>query len=118
MKVLCVFGAVDIFAREGIATTIKTMCLFGSVENNVPGAEEPDAPHLVVDGFVLFGAVDAKIKRTLKERLFEFANSLRQMLGDQPPVRRQPPSLRTVDAPERDADLRRSEPQNRSITGG
>lgn len=108
VKVLCLFGAVDIFVREGIATSTKTICLFGAIDNNVPGADEPDAPHLVVDGLVLFGAVDAKIKRTMKERLFEFANSLRQMFSDQPPVRRRPPhNLRPVDVAERDADQRR-----------
>src|SRR5690606_10745470 len=101
--VLCLFGGVDIFVRDGVATSVKTICLFGGVDNNVPGADDPDAPHLVIEGFVLFGAVDAKIKRTMKERLFEFANGLRQLFSDQPPARRPPPGLRPVDGPERGA---------------
>ena len=81
----------------------------------MPGAEERGAPHLVVEGLVLFGAVDAKIKRTMKERLFEFANSLREMFSDQPRARGRSPHLWPVDGPEHDVDARREpiEPQER-----
>jgi hypothetical protein len=90
VKVFCLFGAVDLFVREGVGTSVKTICLFGAVDNNVPATEDRNAPRLVVEGLVLFGAIDAKIKRTLKERLFEFANSLRQMMGGSAPREQSP----------------------------
>lgn len=89
VKVLCLFGAVDLFVREGIGASVKTICLFGAVDNNVPATDDRNAPRLVVEGLVLFGAIDAKIKRTLKERLFAFANTLRQMMSS-PPRERSP----------------------------
>jgi hypothetical protein len=88
LKVLCLFGAVDIFVRDDISTSINTICVFGAVDNDVPATTDPTAPRLEVEGLVLFGAIDAKIKKTLKERLFEFADALRQMLGAAPAARR------------------------------
>jgi hypothetical protein len=84
VKLLCVFGAVDIFVREDVNTTIKTFCVFGAVDNQVPASEDRAATNLVVEGFVLFGAVDAKIRRTLKERLVQFAGGLRALFSAQP----------------------------------
>jgi hypothetical protein len=88
LKVLCLFGAVDIFVRDDISTAINTICVFGAIDNDVPATSDPTAPRLEVDGLVLFGAIDAKIKKTLKERLFEFADALRQMFGAAPAAER------------------------------
>lgn len=89
VKMLCIFGAVDIFVRDDVSTTVKTLCVFGAIDNKVPATDNPDPSKLVIEGLVLFGAVDAKIKRTLKERLFEFADGLRTMFSQgSPPKRR------------------------------
>ncbi|HEY8521512.1 MAG TPA: LiaF domain-containing protein [Gammaproteobacteria bacterium] len=82
VELFCLFGAVDIFVPGNVSTTVKTFCAFGAVENKVPATEDPDAPRLIVEGLVLFGAADAKIKRTVKERLLEFAYTIRAMFVD------------------------------------
>ena len=48
---------------------------------------DPNAPLLVIDGFCLFGGVDIRVKKTPKERLYEFADQLRAMFDPQPPRR-------------------------------
>ncbi len=84
VRMLCLFGAVDIFVREDVNTTLKTLCLLGAVDNKVPASASPDPAKLAVEGLVLCGAVGAKIKRTLKERLLKFAGDLRAVFGAAP----------------------------------
>jgi len=81
VSILCLFGGIDLFVPEGVRMVVKTFAIFGGVSNKAPTCEEPSAPTIVVEGLVLFGGVDVKIKRTLKERLLQFANSLRSMFG-------------------------------------
>ncbi|HEX6998462.1 MAG TPA: DUF1707 domain-containing protein [Gammaproteobacteria bacterium] len=87
VKLFCLFGAVDIFVRDNVSTTVKTFCTFGAVENNVPATQDPDCPRLIVEGLVLFGAADAKIKRTFKERLLDFAATVRAMFAESTPAK-------------------------------
>ncbi|HEX7038011.1 MAG TPA: DUF1707 domain-containing protein [Pseudomonadales bacterium] len=86
VRVLCMFGGVDVFVPEGANVTVKTFNILGGTANKVPRAPVPDAPRIVIEGLVMFGGVDVKVKRTLKERMLEFADSLRSLVG-QAPVR-------------------------------
>ncbi|MGD9211139.1 MAG: DUF1707 domain-containing protein [Desulfobacteraceae bacterium] len=81
IKVTCLFGGADIFAPEGINVITKVICIFGGVDNTMPSSLSPDAPVIVVEGFVIFGGVSIKLKKTFKERLSSFANSLKRMIG-------------------------------------
>lgn len=87
VKVFCLFGAIDIFVRADVSTSVKTICVFGAVDNKVPASEDRSTAQLTVEGLVLFGAMDAKIKTTLKDRLLEFAGTLRQMFAAETPPR-------------------------------
>lgn len=86
VRVLCLFGGVDVFVPEGVNATVKTFNILGGSANKAPRALDPDAPRIVIEGLVMFGGVDVKVKRTLKERMLEFADSLRALVG-QAPVR-------------------------------
>ena len=81
VSILCVFGGIDLYVPEGVNMVVKTFSIFGGVSNKAPTSEDPSAPTVVVEGLVLFGGVDVRIKRTFKERLLQFADSLRSVFG-------------------------------------
>jgi hypothetical protein len=81
IKVFCLLGGVDIGVPEGINTTVKASCFLGGVDNSAPHTGDPAAPQLVVEGFVLLGGVDVKLKRTLRERVLAFADGVRAMFN-------------------------------------
>ncbi len=81
----CLFGGVDVRVREGLRTVSKAVCIFGGVDNRGPSTADVNAPLLVVEGLVLFGGIDIKLKKTPKQHLQEFANQLRTMFNAEPP---------------------------------
>jgi hypothetical protein len=80
IDLLCLFGGVDIKVPEGLHTTMKAVTIFGGAGNKAPACTDSDAPRLVVDGLVMFGGADVKLKRTVKERALELANRFRTSL--------------------------------------
>jgi hypothetical protein len=88
VKLLCLFGGVDIYVPEKMRTTVKAFCVFGAITNKAPASDDPNAPQLIVEGLVLFGGADIKIKRTFRERLLQFADGLRSMFGEPTQPRR------------------------------
>ena len=81
IKVFCLFGGANIFAPEGINVAAKAICIFGGIDNKMPSGFSRDAPEIAVEGFVMFGGVSIKLKRTFKERLRDFANTVKNMMG-------------------------------------
>lgn len=81
IKVICLFGGANIFAAEGINVITKAMCIFGGIDNKMPSSFSPDSPVIIIEGFVMFGGVSIKLKKTFKERLRNFANNFRSMIG-------------------------------------
>jgi hypothetical protein len=81
IKVFCLFGGVEIGVPEGVNTTVNAACLLGGVEDKSPGTSDPDAPRLVIEGFVMFGGLDVKVRKTLRERMVAFADGLRTLFG-------------------------------------
>jgi hypothetical protein len=81
----CLFGGVTARVREGLRTVSKAVCIFGGVDNRSPSTADPNAPLLVVEGLVLFGGIDIKLKKTPKQHLQEFANQLRTMFNAERP---------------------------------
>jgi hypothetical protein len=80
----CLFGGVDVRVREGLRTISKAVCIFGGIDDRSPSTTDPNAPVLVVEGLVLFGGIDIKLKKTPKQHLQEFANQLRAMFMEPP----------------------------------
>jgi hypothetical protein len=85
ITVFCLFGGVHLRVRDGMRTISKTVCIFGGVDNRAGPSSDPNAPMLVVEGLCLFGGVDIRVKKTPRQRLTEFADTLRSMFDAEPP---------------------------------
>ena len=81
IKVTCLFGGANIFAPEGVNVITKAICIFGGVDNKMPASKLPDAPFIIIEGFIMFGGLTVKLKRTFKERLRDFANTVKNAMG-------------------------------------
>ena len=85
VTVFCLFGGVNVRVREGMRTLSKAVAIFGGVDNRASSTVTPNAPLLVVEGLVLFGGIDIRIKKTPKQRLREFADQFRTLFEPQAP---------------------------------
>jgi hypothetical protein len=85
VTVFCLFGGVNLRVRDGMRTISKALCIFGGVDNRAPTTTDPNAPLLVVEGLCLFSGIDIRVKKTPKQRLTEFADTLRTMFDPAPP---------------------------------
>ena len=83
IKLLCLFGGVDIYVPVGVNTTVKAFAIFGGTDNRTPSCADSDAPRLIVEGLVMFGGADVKIRRSLKERAQALAERLRSWFDDE-----------------------------------
>jgi hypothetical protein len=81
ITMLCIFGGVSLRVREGVRTVSKAVCVFGGVDNRGPSTADRNAPTIVLQGLVLFGGADIKIKKTAKERWLEFADTIKAMFA-------------------------------------
>jgi hypothetical protein len=81
----CLFGGVNVRVREGMRTLSKAVAIFGGVENRAPSTLDPNAPLIIIEGIVLFGGIDIRVKKTPKQRLQEFAEQLRTLFDPQAP---------------------------------
>ena len=85
IKVFCLFGGVNLRVREGMRARSKAVAIFGGVDNRASSTTGSNAPQLVVEGLVLFGGIDIRIKKTPKQRLQEFADQFRTLFDPQAP---------------------------------
>ena len=79
LKVFCMFGGNNINVPEGVRVSTSTISIFGGVNNKISSAADYDGPIIRVEGLVLFGGIDIKIKQTIKEKFTEFANQMKSM---------------------------------------
>ena len=79
ITMFCLFGGAQLYVREGMNTVSKAVCIFGGVDNRGPSTADPGAPTVVLRGLMIFGGADIKVRKTAKERLLEFADSIRAM---------------------------------------
>ena len=98
VRVLCFCGGVDIFVPEGVSTTVRTFNVLGGVSNKAPTTLDPQAPRIIVEGLVMLGGLDIKVRKTLKERMLEFADSLRSLFSQVPTGAERPRPLSTRSA--------------------
>ena len=85
VKMLCIMGGMDIKVPEGVNVSVQAFCLLGGVGNKARGRHDPDAPTLIIEGLVLLGGVDIKVKvkkKSTKERLLRFADDIRAMFDE------------------------------------
>jgi len=53
----------------------------GGIDNSAPSIASRQAPTLTIEGLVMFGGLDIKIKRTIKEKFVAFANQMKTMFN-------------------------------------
>jgi hypothetical protein len=82
IKILCLFGGDNIYVPENINVVSKAFCILGGIDNKAPSIASRQAPTLTIEGLVLFGGLDIKIKRTIKEKFVAFANQMKTMFND------------------------------------
>jgi len=81
IKMLCIFGGATLYVPEGMNTISKALCIFGGVTNRTPPNDGVDAPTLIVEGLMLFGGAEIRVKKTFKKRCMEFADTLKGLFG-------------------------------------
>ncbi len=79
IKMLTLFGGASIYVREDTNTVSKIISIFGGTDNSAPSNRSSHAPAIIVEGLVLFGGTDIKIKRTIKDVFVDFANRIRSI---------------------------------------
>ena len=79
--VSCVFGGVKIFVPEGIRVVSNISCIMGGVKDKSPSSNNVNEPIIILDGFVLFGDIKLKLKKTLRDRLLQFAETVRAVFA-------------------------------------
>lgn len=82
IKILCVFGGDNIYVPENVNVVSKAFCILGGIDNTAPSIASRQAPTLTIEGLVVFGGLDIKIKRTIKEKFVAFANQMKTMFND------------------------------------
>lgn len=81
VRMLTVFGGGTLYVREDINTISKVIAIAGGADNSAPSSRSANAPVIIVEGLVLFGGVDIKLKRTIKEMFVDFAARIRGTQG-------------------------------------
>lgn len=77
IHVRCVLGSDEIYVPEHVNVVSKIFSIIGSVENKSVSLNKRQGPTITIEGEVILGSVEIKIKRTIKEKFVSFANSLR-----------------------------------------
>ncbi|HEU4618431.1 MAG TPA: DUF1707 domain-containing protein [Gammaproteobacteria bacterium] len=82
IKMLCIFGGATLYVPEGVEVRSKAVCIFGGIDNRASAPSPSMGPTILVEGLMLFGGAKIAVKRTLKERLLDFANVVRNAFAE------------------------------------
>ena len=85
IKMFSLFSGSDIYVPENVNVISKTFCIFGSVDNVAPNNTNvnanANAPTIIIEGLVIFSAIDIQLKRSIKEKFVELADSLKKIFS-------------------------------------
>lgn len=81
VKLFCVMGGANIFVPDNVRVKTKVFSFMGGFSNRVPSTTQADCPTLIIEGLMFMGGADIKVRKTFKERLMEFGNSIKTFLG-------------------------------------
>lgn len=77
LHVNCLLGSDEIYVPEHVNVVSKIFSVVGSVENKSVSLNKLHGPTITIEGKVILGSVEIKVKRTIKEKFVSFANSLK-----------------------------------------
>lgn len=75
-------GSDDIFVPENVNVVSKSYSVLSTIENKSPSLANRQAPTITITGSVIMGCMKIKVKRTTKEKLMGFADTLKSLFGD------------------------------------
>ena len=81
VNVSCVFGSVKIFIPEGVNVISKVSCILGDMKDKSISGYRSNEPTIVVEGFVLLGDIKVRLKKTFREKLLNFAETVKSVLA-------------------------------------
>jgi hypothetical protein len=81
IRYFSLFSGDNIYVPEDVNVVLKSFCIFGSVNNNAPCNASHDAPTIIIEGFSIFSGVTIEVRRSLKEKVVAFADSLKKMFS-------------------------------------
>jgi len=81
ITIMSVFGSVKISVPEDINTHTNVNCIVSSIKKNANVDYDNDAPTLSIEGKFIFSSLHVMIKRTVREKLVRFADSMKAFFG-------------------------------------
>jgi len=81
IRIFSLFSGDTIYVPENINVVSKAFCIFGGIDNMAPCNAGNNAPTIIIEGFSIFSGIDIKIKRTMKERMVDLADSLKRIFS-------------------------------------
>ena len=77
IKITSVFGGVKIYIPEGINVVTNVSCIMAGVKDSASGRHDVNKPTIILDGFILCSDIKIKSKKTFREKLLEFAETVK-----------------------------------------
>ncbi len=81
LDITCIMGGETIYVPENVNVVSKAFAVLGSIENLSPSIADRNAPTIYIEGTVVLGSVEIKVRKSMKERFHAFAESFKQMLS-------------------------------------
>jgi len=83
IKVFCLFSGNNIYIPENVNVVSKAFCIFGGINYQAATQVNPNivTPTIVIEGLCIFSGIDIKVRRTIKEKFVEMADSLKRMFS-------------------------------------
>lgn len=89
IKMFSLFSGDTIYVPENVNVVSKAFCIFGGIDNISPSQARShvvnqysqNSPTIIIEGFSIFSGVSIKVKRSMKERFVELADSLKNIFS-------------------------------------
>jgi hypothetical protein len=80
LRLYCFMGGASIFVPDGIKVKSKVFSFMGGFSDRSPSSTQANCPTLIIEGFMFMGGADVKVKKSFKQRLLEFGNSIKSFI--------------------------------------
>ena len=77
IKITSVFGGIKIYIPEGINVVTNVSCIMAGVKDCTYGSNGASKPTIILDGFIFCSDIKIKSKKTFRDKLFEFAETVK-----------------------------------------
>lgn len=74
-------GSLNILVPPQVNVVSNMSNIVSSCDNQVTSVADRQAPQIVIEGYSILGSLEIDLKRTMKEKLNDFANQCREMFG-------------------------------------